>query len=89
LGVRAFGPGGLERLEGQLMRTEARYPYDPRARIEGLHGAEKLRAIPDRELASDLLRLLDAIEERPEPARPARQLKLPQPARWARCLEVA
>lgn len=71
------------------MRDERAYPFDPRARIEGLRGVEKLRAIPDRDLAAHMLRLLDAIEGRPAPARPARQLTLPQPARWARCLEIA
>ena len=70
------------------MRRAEDFPYNPRSRVEALRGAEKLCAIADRDLAAHLLRLLDAIEERPEPARPARQLKLPQPARWARCLEV-
>ena len=70
------------------MRTEADYPFDKRARVEGLRGVEKLRAIPDRELAAHMLRLLDCIEERPAPARRARQLKLPQPARWSSCLEI-
>lgn len=71
------------------MRAEADYPFDPRARVEGLRGVEKLRALPDRELAAYALALLDCIEGRPEPARPARQLKLPQPARWSSCLEIA
>lgn len=70
------------------MRTEADYPFDPRARVEGLRGVEKLRALADRELAEHALRLLDCIEGRPEPARPARQLKLPQTARWSSCLEI-
>ena len=70
------------------MRTEADYPFRKGARVEGLRGVEKLRAIEDRELAAHMLRLLDCIEGRPEPARPARQLKLPQPARWSSCLEI-
>ena len=70
------------------MRTAESYPFDPRARVEGLRGVDKLRAIEDRELAAHMLRLLDCIEGQPEPARPARQLKLPQPARWSSCLEI-
>lgn len=71
------------------MRTVEDFPYDPRTRVEALRGVDKLRAIPDRELAAHMLRLLDCIEGRPEPQRPARQLNLPQPARWSSCLEVA
>ncbi len=70
------------------MRTAADYPFEKGARVEGLRGVNKLRALEDRELAEHALRLLDAIEDRPEPARPARQLKLPQPARWSSCLEI-
>lgn len=70
------------------MRTIDDFPFDKRARIEGLRGVDKLRAIEDRELAGHMLRLLDCIEGRPEPYRPARQLKLPQPARWSSCLEI-
>ena len=70
------------------MRTVEQYPYDRKARIQGLRGVDKLRAIEDRELAAHMLRLLDCIEGQPEPQRPARQLKLPQPARWSRCLEI-
>lgn len=71
------------------MRDERSYPYDPRARVEALRGPDKLRAIPDRDLAGHMLRLLDAIEGRPAPVRPARQLPLPQPARWSTCLGAA
>lgn len=70
------------------MRTEAQFPFDPRARVELLSGADKLRAVRDRELAGYLLALLDVIEGRPAPARNPRQLTLPQPARWASCLEI-
>lgn len=70
------------------MRTEADFPYEKGLNIHALRGADKLRAVPDRELAGYLLALLDCIEGQPEPARPARQLRLPQPARWASCLEV-
>jgi hypothetical protein len=75
-------------LEGSEVRTEAQFPYDRRARVEHLRGADKLRAIPDRELAGYLLALLDVIEGRPAPERNPRQLPLPQPARWASCLEI-
>lgn len=71
------------------MRNEQSYPYDPRARVEGLRGADKLRAIRDRELAGYLLALLDVVEGQPAPHRNPRQLNLPQPARWSRCLEIA
>lgn len=72
------------------MRNPADFPFDPKARIEGLRGAEKVRAIADRELAGYLLALLDAVEGQPALKRNPRQLKLPQPARWSSCLgEVA
>lgn len=70
------------------MRRAEEYPFDPRANILALHGADKVRAVADRELAGYMLALLDCIEGRPEPARPARQLALPQPARWSSCLEA-
>jgi hypothetical protein len=70
------------------VRRAEDYPYDRRANIFALRGADKVRAVPDRELAGYLLALLDAIEGQPAPVRPARQLRLPQPARWASCLEV-
>lgn len=72
------------------MRSEADFPYNPRARIESLRDADKVRAIPDRELAGHMLRLLDAIENQPAPARAPRQLHLPRLALgWASCREVA
>ena len=68
------------------MRNEVAFPYDPRANIHALRGADKLRAIPDRQLAGYMLALLDAIEaQQPEPKRNPRQLPLPQPGRWASC----
>lgn len=71
------------------MRSAEMYPYDRRARVEALRGVDKLRAVPDRELAGHMLRLLDVIEGRLAPQRNLRQLVLPQPTRWSRCLEVA
>lgn len=70
------------------MRRLEDYPYDPRANILALRGADKLRAVADRELAGYLLQLLECIENQPEPVRAPRQLRLPQPARWSSCLEV-
>ena len=71
------------------MRRAEDYPFDPMANIHALRDADKGRIFADRELAGHLLTLLDAIEGQPAPVRPARQLRLPQPARWASCLEVA
>lgn len=38
------------------------YPYDPRLRVENLTGLNKLRAVPDRELAKTLFDLWFHIE---------------------------
>jgi hypothetical protein len=70
------------------VRTEADFPYQRGLNIHALRGPQKLRAVADRELAGYLLALLDCIEGRPAQQRPARQLRLPQPARWSSCLEV-
>lgn len=70
------------------MRRAEDYPFDRKANILALRGADKLQAVADRELAGYLLALLDCIEGQPAPARNPRQLRLPQPARWSRCLEI-
>lgn len=49
-------------ISGSALGGAERYPYDPRLRVEMQVGLDKLRCIPDRELAQTLFNFHKALE---------------------------